>query len=226
MIVAIDGPAGSGKSSTARALASRLDLVYLDTGAMYRAVALLFLRNGIEPDDGNVPQLLEDHSIGMSCIDNTMRVCIDSEDVTSLIRTARVTELSSRVSTLPSVRRKLVAEQRRMAEIQLKSGRGVVMEGRDIGTVVFPAADIKFYLEANAEERARRRVLQIRDAKGDADTDQILKEIRARDERDSSRSVSPLVQAEDAIRIDTTTLSFTEQVDLMERLIRERRETG
>jgi len=222
VIIAIDGPAGSGKSSTARALAKRLGLMYLDTGAMYRAVALLFLRNGIEPESEEIDQLLADHSIRIASIDDSMKVFIDSNDVTPFIRTAQVTELSSRVSALPLVRTKLVAEQRRMAREQVDLGSGVVMEGRDIGTVVFPNADIKFFLEAAPEERARRRVQQIRDHKGAADYDEILIEINARDSRDETRSASPLTKAKDAISVDTTSLSFNQQVAMLERLIRER----
>lgn len=222
MIVAIDGPAGSGKSSTARVLASRLGLMYLDTGAMYRAVALLFIRNKIDPESDDIEQFLAKHSIRIAFRDRSMGVFIDAEDVTSLIRTARVTELSSRVSMLPIVRTKLVAEQRRMAKEQVAVGSGVVMEGRDIGTVVFPNADIKFFLEATPRERARRRVLQIRSNNGEADFDQVLAEINERDARDVSRSASPLAKADDAMVVDTTRLSFDEQVALLERLIRER----
>ncbi len=196
--------------------------MYLDTGAMYRAVALLFIRSEIEPESEKVDQLLANHSIRIAWLSDSMRVYIDSEDVTSFIRTPRITELSSRVSALPAVRTKLVAEQRKMAREQVSRGSGVVMEGRDIGTVVFPNADVKIYLGAEAEERASRRVRQIRENGGKADFDQILAEIKARDARDETRSTSPLAKADDAVYVDTTDLSFDEQVAMLEDLIRER----
>ena len=222
MIVAIDGPAGSGKSSTARLLAEKLGFLYLDTGSMYRAVALQFQRLGTVVTDDRIHQILESLSIEIVSDSSGMHVLLNGEDVTHNIRSKQVTDFSSKVSAIPEVRDKLVAEQRRMAMSAEENGSGVVMEGRDIGTVVFPDADIKFFLVAAPEERAKRRVLQKEESGETADYAQILTDIKNRDERDSTRQTSPLRQAEDAIMVDTTTLSFEEQVGIMESAIRER----
>jgi len=223
VIVAIDGPAGSGKSSTARLLAKKLGFIYLDTGSMYRAIALLFQRLGIEPGDSRIAEILDTTCIEIRYDEGVMHVLLDEEDVSDSIRSTAITELSSRISTIDVVREKLVAEQRRMAMTCEQDGGGVVMEGRDIGTVVFPDAEVKFFLVADASERARRRLLQYEESGIDADYDQILADIVDRDIRDTSRKNSPLKQAEDAKVIDTTHLSFDEQVTIMEAAIRERR---
>jgi CMP/dCMP kinase len=197
-IVGIDGPAGAGKSTVARLVAARLGYTYIDTGAMYRSVALKAIRAGVGIDSVDEVVRLADVDIVFQMVDGLQRVLADGEDVTDAIRTAEVTALVSPVSAIPAVREKMVAVQRSMA----KNG-GVVMEGRDIGTVVFPNAQVKVFLTASPEARARRRTLELRDKGIQADETAIAEEIRQRDARDSSRDHSPLVQAPDAVLVDT-----------------------
>ena len=192
MLVAIDGPAGAGKSTVARAVARALGFTYLDTGAMYRAAALA-------PDPTNATIDLADG-----------RVVLDGEDVTSRIRTPEVSRRASEVAADPAVRRALVAEQRRII-----SGGDYVAEGRDVGTVVAPDAEVKVFLTAHPAERARRRAEEL-----GADPQQILQEMTIRDERDSSRADSPLTKAADAHEVDTTGLTIDEVVDQIVRLVR------
>lgn len=189
---------------------------------MYRAVALLFLREGLPLDDTNAKDRISKTSIDFRRVDDELHVLLEGEDVSGLIRTPEVTEHSSRVSALSSVRTKLVADQRHIAKNQQSQGSGIVMEGRDIGSVVFPDADVKFFLTASAEERARRRVAEIRQGGGVADHDTVLLEIKQRDKRDESRINSPLIRCPDAIAVDTTGLTFDKQVDLMAAHVRER----
>jgi cytidylate kinase len=192
VIVAIDGPAGAGKSTVARAVAQRLGFTYLDTGAMYRAVALAALREGLEPAALAAKVRVE---VGE-------RVLLDGEDVTDLIRAPDVSEAASRGAADPQVRAAMVAEQRRL----MASGDWVV-EGRDIGTVVAPGAEVKVFLTASAQERARRRAAQLG---GDPST--VLSEQAIRDERDARRAHSPLTAAEGAVELDTTGLALDEVV--------------
>jgi len=197
-VVAIDGPAGVGKSTVARLVAVKLGYAYVDTGAMYRSVALKAVRAGIRAEDSSAIARLADLKFVFETVDGSQRVFADGEDVTEAIRTQEVTALVSPISSIPEVRAKLVAAQRAMG------GDGaVVMEGRDIGTVVFPEARVKVFLTASPEARARRRTLELR-AKGiAADEQTIADEIRQRDARDSSREHSPLMAAPDAVLIDT-----------------------
>ena len=205
-VLAIDGPAGAGKSTTARGVAERLGLLHVDSGAMYRAVAWLALRNGVP---------LDDEAALLAALERTRvapgpeGVTVDLVPVERSIRTAEMGEAASRVALHPGVRRKLVSLQRSFARPP-----GLVMEGRDIGTVVFPDADLKIFISATAQARAERRYLELR-AKGEnADREAIVAQIRERDQRDTERAASPLVRAPDAILLDTTGIGAVEQVDL------------
>lgn len=216
-IVTIDGPAGAGKSTISRLLAARLQYTYLDTGAMYRAIGLKVRRQGLDLDtvagksqlalllDGLDLQLLSSPSA-----EEETRVVLGGEDVSSAIRTAEMAMVASRVSAEPIVRRKLTALQQEMG-----AGGGVVAEGRDTGTIVFPGAEYKFFLDASAEERARRRQLQLRQKGEDEKYEEILAQIVKRDDDDSSRSLAPLRAADDAVIIDSSSLSIDEVVSSM-----------
>jgi cytidylate kinase len=209
MVFAIDGPAGAGKSTVARALAERLGFTYLDSGAMYRCVALAALERGIDPDDGKVMgELARSLSIDL----DGERVKLDGRDVSDAIREPRVTEAASRVSVHPAVREAMVAEQRRL----IAAGR-YVAEGRDIGTVVSPDAPLKVFLTASPEERARRRAEQIGE-----DPAIVLAAQHERDVRDETREHSALRAASDAIELDTTGLTLDQVVEQIEALARER----
>ena len=217
MIVAIDGPSGSGKSSVAREVARRCSLTYLDTGAMYRSVALACLERGIDPEDaGAVAALARAVKIEFCAGDAGQRVLLDGSDVTGAIRTPEVELAVSPVSANPAVREAMVALQRRFGE-----GGNVVAEGRDIGTVVFPGADVKVFLSASPEARARRRAVQRqggnlatgRDVAVDAESElAILADLMRRDAYDSSREASPLRPAEGAVHIDSSDLTFEQVV--------------
>jgi CMP/dCMP kinase len=222
MIIAIDGPAGSGKSSVAKALAGRLGFRYLDTGAMYRAVAYRALTQGLAlTDERRVAAIAEGEPIAFGHEGREVlpsRVSIGGEDVTEAIRTPAVDDAVSPVSALPLVREAMVAQQRRIARSD-----DVVVEGRDIGTVVFPDAELKVYLTASARERAKRRALQHREAGLPGDADVVLDALIRRDKIDSSRAHSPLAAASDAVLVDTTELTFEEVVERIAALARERR---
>ena len=203
MIIAIDGPAGSGKSTLGRMLARALNLLYIDTGSMYRAVALAVIDAELDPADKvAVTQLAQSAGIDLEGDPESLRVRLAHRDVTERIREDDITAMSSIVSTIPGVRRAMVQRQREMGS------RGAVLNGRDIGTVVFPDADIKFFLDAAAEERAERRFTEDQVANPDLTLAQTLAEINERDRRDSTRADSPLKIADDAIVIDSTGLSI------------------
>jgi cytidylate kinase len=214
MIVTIDGPAGAGKSTAARALARRLGFEFLDTGAMFRAVALAACRAGVALDDQDALQaLLADIRLEMPA----GRVVLDGEDVSGLIRTPAVTDGSSKVATSAAARTRLAALQR-----QIASGRDMVCEGRDQGTVVFPDAGCKFFLVADPEERLRRRAREL-EAKGDkVDLDQLREDQAQRDARDAGRALAPMRPAEDAVVLDSTALSLDLVVERMEQEVRRR----
>lgn len=222
MIIAIDGPAGSGKSTVARRLAERLGFELLDTGAMYRAVAFRALTCGVSvTDEEAVARVVvrdEVEFIHERGEPAPARVLIAGDDVTSAIRLPMVDEAVSAVARMPLVRRAMVAQQRRIA-----AGKDIVVEGRDIGTVVFPNADVKFYLTATPEERARRRAAQQAATGVLVDPAGVRESIERRDEADSTRPVAPLVPAEDAIVIDTTGMSVEEVVDRMVSIVFEAR---
>ena len=206
LIIAIDGPSASGKSTLGRMLARELGLLYLDTGSMYRAVALAVIESTEnEHDDVAVGSLAERVQIGLAGDPDSLRVTLNGRDVTRRIRDEDVTHVSSIVSSIPAVRRAMVKQQRDLGR------RGAVMNGRDIGTVVFPDADIKFFLDASLSERAERRLAEERATNAAAEYEQTLADITARDHRDTTREDSPLVAASDAIVIDSTGLSI-EQV--------------
>jgi len=218
LVVAIDGPAGAGKSTAARLLAERLGYALLDTGAIYRTLALLARREGTAWDDGpGVARLAIDLDIAFVLQDGVNRVRLRGADITAEIRAPEISDGASRVSALPEVRAALLDLQRRLG-----AKGGVVVEGRDIGTVVFPAAGAKFFLTASVEERARRRVSELRAAGRPVDAQQTLDEMRARDHRDASRAVAPLRKADDAIEIDSSQLSADAVVDRMTEVVRER----
>jgi cytidylate kinase len=221
LIIAIDGPAGAGKSTVARALASRLYLPYVDSGATYRAAALKVIESDVPATDTDqVAGVIDGARIEFVTTDGESRVLLDGRDVTPLIRTRAVTQAAAQVSRLPEVRRKLVSLQR-----QLGVG-GVVMEGRDIGTVVFPEAKLKIFLEADPHERARRRLEQEEGQGHGTSLTQTAEEIRQRDQLDAERKVSPLAPAEDAVRIDSTSLNAEAVVEQILKLARERRLIG
>src|SRR5580693_4479549 len=225
LTIAIDGPAGSGKSSVARRVAMLLGYLYLDSGAMYRALALKALQRGVPLDDESPLEVLarethielraptpEHEAAGAkNC------VYLDGNDVTKEIRSSEVAQAASRLATIAGVRRVLVAEQQRAG-----TGGGVVMEGRDIGTVVFPNAELKIFLEASSEVRAERRWKEHREKGDDLTVFQVLEEVRQRDKRDRERKVSPLVRASDAVIIDNTAMDIDETARLIVMLARER----
>lgn len=222
LIIAIDGPSGAGKSTLSRLLAQALGYVHLDTGAMYRAVALAAERQGVDPtDEEALGRLCRAVEIRFVREGEGERVLLNGEDVSEAIRTPAVSLLTSRISACPAVREALVRMQR-----ELGAGGGVVLEGRDIGTVVFPGADVKFFLLATAEERGRRRFEELR-AKGlSVDLQQTIAEVEARDRADSSRRHAPLEQAADAVPIDSTALSIDQVLAEMLRIARERRQSA
>jgi cytidylate kinase len=211
MIVAIDGPAGVGKSTVAKLLASRLGFLYLDTGALYRSVAWAVLKHGLQPGNAEaVAGLLPNLSLHMEVVGNNITVSVNGLDVSKELRTPAVSEAASVVSAIPAVRAWLLPVQRKIAE------RGsVVAEGRDIGTNVFPLAPVKFFLEADPNVRAQRRHRELVAAGHGAAIEQTSAELAGRDDRDRSRSMAPLMAADDAHHIDTSRLSAEEVVNRM-----------
>ncbi len=203
-VIAIDGPAGSGKSTLARQLAETLSFVYLDTGAMYRALALLAQREGVDAtDEAALTRLAHSLSIEFRRVDGEQRVLLNGEDVSEAIRHPDIGRLASRIAVYPGVRRVMVAKQREIAQ----QVAGLVAEGRDTTTVVFPDAILKIFLTASPQERARRRQAQLREQGIEMPLEEVLREIEERDERDSTRADSPLRQAPDAIRIENDHLT-------------------
>lgn len=213
MIIAIDGPSGAGKSTLGKMLAKALDLLYLDTGAMYRAVALAVIRHGVAFDEKQkVVEIAESAKIELIGEPDSLRILLDGADVTAEIRTLEVAQSASVVSTISEVRRIMVGHQRTLGE---NSAKGCVLEGRDIGSVVFPHADLKFFLTAKPEARARRRFEEDRTKGRESTYQQTLAEINERDERDVSHQDSPLTIAEDAVVIDTSELDLSEVFEQM-----------
>lgn len=203
IIIAIDGPAGAGKSTVAREVAHRLSLLYIDSGAMYRAVAWRALMEKVDiADEMAVARIAGNMKIELKMTDEGTSVFVEGEDITGAVRAPEVTDASSRVAALGAVRKILVEQQQAMGHAS-----SVVMEGRDIGTVVFPEAPFKFYLDASARERARRRKIDLERAGYRVELAQLEREVLARDRRDTTRSVAPLRKGEDAILIDTTDMS-------------------
>ena len=216
VVIAIDGPAGSGKSTTAKLVALKLGCLYIDTGAMYRAVTLEAIRCGVDISNGEiVVKIANDSNIKFEIIDNCLRTFLNGEDVTDDIRTSVVANNVSQVSAIEGVREVLVRRQRQIAEYE-----NVVMEGRDIGTIVFPAADFKFYLDADIKVRTHRRMKDYQKMGQKQSFREIKEELHNRDRIDSTREFSPLKRAEGAIVVDTTNLSIEEQVEIIVNYVR------
>jgi cytidylate kinase len=219
IVVAIDGPAGAGKSTIAKRLACRLGFTYIDTGAMYRALALWALREKQDPSDMHrMEQLALAASIEL---EPKCRVLLNGEDVTEAIRTPEVSSAASVIAVIPGVRRALVEKQREMS-----ARASVVMEGRDIGTVVFPNADVKVFLDANPDERVRRRLLELREKNQSVQAETVADQIRERDHRDRNRSEAPLTQAPDAVYLDSTNLNIEEVEEAILKIVRSRVSNG
>jgi len=211
IVIAIDGPAGSGKSTTAREVARRLNFTYIDTGAMYRAITLAVIRAKVSVEDqSSVTKITEQADIRFEWIDDNLHTILNGEDVSTQIRSAEVAQLVSPVSAIGNVRNILVKRQREMADTA-----NIVMEGRDIGTNVFPRADFKFYLKANLKTRAHRRIADYQKIGQNLTIPEIMTEIARRDKIDSSRQHSPLKKAPDAVVIDTSHLQFVQQVEII-----------
>lgn len=219
IIVAIDGPAGAGKSTIARSVAERLGFLYIDTGAMYRAIALWALRTGTALEDMHRLEVLAVTSV-LELI-GPGRILLNGEDVSDAIREPAVSEAASKVAIVAGVRHALVEKQQALGE-----RTSVVMEGRDIGTVVFPDAQVKFYLDANPRIRADRRAMELNERGHDFSLEDLEREIEERDRRDRARAHSPLRQAEDAVYLDTSTLSPVEVEDEILRVVRARTSNG
>jgi cytidylate kinase len=218
MIIAIDGPSGAGKSTLGKRLASAFDLIYLDTGAMYRAVGLAVVRAGIDLDNSEaISELAKTSKIELKGVGENRRIFLDREDVTQIIRNNKISHLASLVSAIPGVRDNLVARQQ---EIGRSAPHGAVLDGRDIGTVVFPDADFKFFLTADPEHRAERRYREDIERGRETTYKKTLEEIIERDERDATREHSPLRKADDAIVIDTSSLNIEEVFEKMSSFIK------
>jgi cytidylate kinase len=216
LIVAIDGPSGAGKSTLAKRLARDLGYTYLDTGAMYRALAVKLLRQGLDVADGaKLAALVDATEIDLVERDGNLQVLLDGEDVAGLIRTPEVSQMASKVSAFPVVRR-------RMLELQRALGQkgSVVAEGRDIGTVIFPEAEVKIYLDASVQERARRRYEELRGAGRDVTLEETIQEMSERDKRDSERDMAPLRKADDALAIDSSALAAEAVLERVLRVVK------
>jgi len=210
--IAIDGPAGAGKSTIARRIAEHLHILYLDTGAMYRAIGYAAINKGISPRDAAaVETMLQDTTLAIQFVDGSQHVILDGQDVTGLIRTPEMSRAASDISALPCVRHYLVARQREIARVQ-----PLVMDGRDIGSYVLPDASFKFFLTASPDERARRRLSDLHRSGDQSSTmESVLEDILYRDQQDSTRAMAPLVRAADAVLIDTTHLTIEQVVQTM-----------
>lgn len=220
IVIAVDGPSGAGKSAVARRVAERLNYLYVDSGAMYRAVALCAAEEGIAFEDAaGVTACAARLRIDLEKTPTGVRVLVNGREVTEAIRRPEVSLGASRVATLPAVRELLVSQQQRIG-----AAGGIVMEGRDIGSVVFPRAELKIFLDASPEVRAGRRCQQQREQGIESSLEKTRREVRERDQRDSTRAVSPLVQALDAVYLDSTALTVEEVVDVIVRLAEKRGE--
>lgn len=217
IVVAIDGPAGAGKSTIAKLAAEKLGYAYIDTGAMYRSVAWKFLQTGKAFDEDFISGLSKTMLIDFKPEAKINRVFVDGTEVTEAIRTPEVTAIVSRVAAIGAVREAMVDQQRRMGD-----AGGVLMDGRDIGTVVFPNAQLKIFLTASVEERARRRYAEMVAKGQQVDLQQLQEDIAERDKQDSERAISPLRQAEDALLLDTSDMGISEVTDRILQLVQER----
>ncbi|MDX9789680.1 MAG: (d)CMP kinase [Candidatus Kapaibacterium sp.] len=210
IIIAIDGPAGSGKSTSAKIVAETLGYIYIDTGAMYRAVTLACIESGVNVNDEEVAKLTNEIKIELKQSERGQLTLLNGRDVSSEIRRPDVTKLVSPISAMSFVREKMVEQQREMG-----ANGAVVMDGRDIGTVVFPDADLKIFLVASIRARAERRLKELQEKGFDSTVEEIMQQIEERDKYDSSREISPLRKADDAIEIDTTNISISEQTSMI-----------
>lgn len=206
--IAVDGPAGAGKSSVSKAVAKKLGIVYVDTGAMFRAAALYTIKNGIEITEENMAACLDKIGIDIAYNEEGQRIILNGEDVSERIREKDVSVKASDIAVIGSVRAKLLELQRDMAKRQ-----SVIMDGRDIGTVVLPDADVKVFLTASSLERAKRRCLEMEEKGMECNLEEVKKDIEYRDHQDSSRACAPLKQADDAVLVDSSDIGFDEVVD-------------
>ena len=214
--VAIDGPAGAGKSTIAKRVAKEKDFIYIDTGAMFRAMAIHFLRCGIAADDHEkISEAVKDVDVTISYVNGELQVFLNDENVTGQLRTEEVGNMASASSVVGDVRKKLLELQRNLA-----ASANVVMDGRDIGTVVLPNADVKVYLTASVEVRAQRRYKELVEKGQNPDLEQIKKDIEERDYRDMNREIAPLRQAEDAVLVDSSYMTIEESVQAIMNLIK------
>ncbi len=217
--IAIDGPAGAGKSTIAKKIAAALSFVYVDTGAMYRAIGLYLIRLGIEgTQEEKIATTLSNINVKIEYVSGEQQVILNGENVNSCIRTEEVSQMTSKISVYPAVRQKLLQLQQTMAKES-----DVIMDGRDIGTCVLPNADVKIYLTADPVVRAKRRFLELTQKGMDCQLEDIERDIRERDHRDMTREVAPLKKAEDAIEVNTSTLTIDEVVERIVTIIREKR---
>ncbi len=213
--VAVDGPAGAGKSSISRAVSKQLGYIYVDTGALYRTVALKFMAEGYTPEKiGNVEKILSDTNVGIKFENGEQRMVLDGNDVTDGIRTPEVSMMASAVSALPTVRAFLLETQRRLAR-----ENNVLMDGRDIGTVVLPDAEVKIFLTATPQARADRRYKELTEKGMTVEYENVLEDIITRDRNDSTRAVAPLKPAEDSVYLDTSDLDFEQSVNAVKDII-------
>ncbi len=216
--IAIDGPAGAGKSTAAKLAAKELGFIYVDTGAMYRTIALYLLRSGTDiEEEAALQAALEDIDVRISYEQGVQHMILNGEDVSGLIRTPEVSDMASRSSARPAVRKKLLDLQR-----QLAAREDVLMDGRDIGTAILPDADLKIFLTASVSERARRRFLEMKEKGEECSEEEIRREIEERDYRDMHREISPLVQAEDAVLLDTSDMTLEQVVEKITALAKEK----
>lgn len=218
MIIVIDGPAGSGKSSTAKALSDRLNIQFLDSGALYRAVTYFWLQQG-KPNKEEFFNMLRDINLETDLNEDIFNVRLNGMDISEEIRSPEVSNNVSKVASLPEVRKRVNLFMRNL----VKNGT-FIADGRDLGTVVFPDADLKFYMNASLEERAKRRFTEIRSKRDDVTLEDVIENLKSRDFTDQNRSADPLKKADDAIVIDTTGKTFKEQVDCMSAIIKEKLE--
>ena len=207
--VAIDGPAGAGKSTIAKLVAKKKGYIYVDTGAMYRGLAIHFLKKKADPEDRQaVAEACRDAEVTIGYEDGVQQIYLNGENVTGMLRTEEVGNMASKTSAIPEVREKLLELQRSLAR-----EKDVIMDGRDIGTNILPNADVKIYLTASVETRARRRYDELKEKGTDCSLDEIARDIRERDERDMSREIAPLKKAEDAILVDSSDMTIQQVVD-------------